>query len=473
MSNRSFARFAATAAIILATTPVFAARGTADFTRFVAIGDSYGAGFESNGLNERHQIYSWPAIIARQVGIPLCTVASTATENCFAQPLVSYPGVSSELTLIDVKPTLALAPGLGQPLVTTFGRPYNNLSIPGANVSDVLTITGAEANPTRGVEQLARFILRGLGTEVDQAIAQRPTFIAVWIGGNDFLGAVTAGTPKLLTPTATFSTAYNAMLDKLIAGAGSAGMVVGTLPTNPAGVPFLTTVPPFLVDPNTRQPVLGSDGKPIYFIADLGDGTVGQLPAGSYVTLPALSKIQTGQGLPPAFKNVPPFSLLPNTGKPLTDNDVITPTELTALLGRVGEYNAVITAAAAARNIPVADIKGLFDRFATGIAAGPFTLTSSFITGGLFSLDGVHLTDIGYTLFANEYIKAINSGYGTRIPLASLAKFIDNTAIGYPNSNGLRIEDASTLEIDRAAATSFLQIMQPPAGPKRLRAAGH
>ena len=47
----------------LAAVPMFAARGSADFTRFVAIGDSYGAGVESGSLNLNHQPFSWPAII--------------------------------------------------------------------------------------------------------------------------------------------------------------------------------------------------------------------------------------------------------------------------------------------------------------------------------------------------------------------------------------------------------------------------
>ncbi|MCU1347190.1 MAG: hypothetical protein JWO56_220 [Acidobacteria bacterium] len=468
--NQSFARIAAALAVVsmIAIPGIAASRGSADFTRLVAIGDSYGAGFESNSLNERHQVYSWPAILARQVGLPLCTATSTATDVCFAQPLVSYPGIGPEMVLVDLKPTIGLAGTTsGTPLMTAFGRPYNNLSIPGANVSDVTTIKGSEAQPTRGVEQLARFILRGLGTEVDQAVAQHPTFIAIWIGGNDFLGAVTAGTPKLLTPTDTFKTAYNAMLDKLIAGAPGAGMVVGTLPTNPAAVPFLTTVPPVLVDSTTRQPILVG-GKPFFFISDLGDGTVGQLPAGSLVLLSALSKVQSGFGLPA----VPPFNALPNAGKPLSDNDTITPTELTTLLTRVGEYNTVINEAAAARNIPVADIKGLFDTFASGkLFVGPFNLTSSYISGGLFSLDGVHLTDIGYTLFANEYIKAINRGYSAGIPLASVTSlFQDNGAFF---SNLSLVHDTTNLVVTPEASASMLRILQPAAQGKRLRAIGH
>ena len=55
-----------------------------------------------------------------------------------------------------------------------------------------------------------------------------------------------------------------------------------------------------------------------------------------------------------------------------------------------------------------------------------FAVNNSFVRGGLFSLDGTHLTDLGYVLFANEYIKAINAGYGTHIPLANVSQFLQN-----------------------------------------------
>ena len=88
---KRFARIAAGVALALSiAVPSFAAaRGKADFTRFVAIGDSYGAGVESGSLNLNHQQFSWPAIIAMQVGLKVCAPTAAATENCFAEPLHS------------------------------------------------------------------------------------------------------------------------------------------------------------------------------------------------------------------------------------------------------------------------------------------------------------------------------------------------------------------------------------------------
>src|SRR6187397_2908366 len=90
-------KFAAAVLIaVLVAVPMFAARGSADFSKLVALGDSYGAGFESGSLNERHQVWSWPAVLAKQVGYRLCTPADTAAADCFAQPLVSFAGVDVE-----------------------------------------------------------------------------------------------------------------------------------------------------------------------------------------------------------------------------------------------------------------------------------------------------------------------------------------------------------------------------------------
>src|SRR5438045_2824464 len=215
---RSFARIAAVALLAMAVAlPMFAARGSADFTTLAIIGDSFGAGYEAGSLNQNHQPFSWAAILAKQVGLTICQPTASATDHCFAIPLIAAPGLPGG-ELVFNGTTIVQVPGVGAPLMSGFQRPFNNLSVPGYTVGAVLTIKGTEANAQLGLP-----ILRGLGTEVDQAIALHPTFIATWIGGNDFLGAVSQGNPDLLTPTATFTAAYNAMLDTLVAGAPTAG----------------------------------------------------------------------------------------------------------------------------------------------------------------------------------------------------------------------------------------------------------
>jgi len=189
------------------------------------------------------------------------------------------------------------------------------------------------------------------------------------------------------------------------------------------------------------------------------------IPDGSFVTLAASSLLGSGFGIPAAL--APAFPQLPNAGKPLPGAVVLTPDEFSTIQSRIADYNNVITTAAAARNIPVADIKGLFDRVANGTEfVGPFQLTGAFITGGFFSLDGIHLTDIGYTMFANEYIKAINRGYDTHIPLASVADLLANNGATFLTLSGLPMT-TTEYSISPEAGTSMMQMLNPPKQVKR------
>jgi lysophospholipase L1-like esterase len=467
MRIKTFARIsAALAAVLLAAVPMFAAaRGSANFTNTVVLGDSYGAGVENGSLNEVHQPFSWGAQLARQLGA-----------SDFQIPTVSYPGIGPDLQLISlvgVSPTITPAAGQGSPTNLNLARPYNNLSIPGATVTDMITLTGADP-ATSTAKSFAQFILRRLGTPVQQAIALKPTFIAIFIGGNDALGAVLGGSSKLLTPTATFTTSYNAMLDQLIAGAPNAGMVVGNLPTHVATIPYATTIPTILINPADGKPVLNpATGTTIPYFTILDNGTPGALPAGSLVLLGARADLAQGYGIPPTLKTVPPFSLLPHTGEPLPDQDVLLPSEITAIEARAVEFNTVINAAASSRNIPVADVGALFDRILNKTEfVGPFQFTGAFITGGVFSFDGFHPTDIGYSLIANEYIKAINNGYGTHVPLISLTKFFQGNGALFPKtSTGAAFLAGDPWEI---TSESIKQIRSfGPAVPTRFRATGH
>lgn len=455
MSGKNALKCGLVLAIVLASAlPALAARGEADFTRYVALGDSYGAGVSNGSIVISHQLWSYPSVIARQVGIPICG----PDPGCigFQQPLVSQPGIGPELVLQSISP-LVIGPKAaeqGAPINLMLQRPYNNLSVPGFRVGNLLTTTGAEQG-----SGAAQFILRGQAPAVHQALALNPTFISIWIGGNDVLGGVLAADPAVMTPIEAFRTSYAQVLDTLIAGAPNAGMVTGTI-SNPILIPFATTVPPVLVNPATNQPVLGPDGLPIFFIADLGGGVIGQLTPGSLVTLSATPFLSTGYGIPPQL--APMFPQLPDAGKPLPAGVVITAAEAAAIVARANEVNDAIREIAAARDIPVVEYDELFADILDGINFAGIELDASFITGGIFSLDGFHLTDIGYTLFANEMIETINEEYGTRIPLASIVPFFANNA---PREEyGLLPPVHSFVFTGGAALNSLLQVGTPDDG---------
>jgi hypothetical protein len=79
--------------------------------------------------------------------------------------------------------------------------------------------------------------------------------------------------------------------------------------------------------------------------------------------------------------------------------------------------NATITSVANERGAALVDANGTLKRLATtGINVGGVTYNSSFLTGGVFSYDGVHPTAFGYAYIANLFIDAINAKFGGHIP---------------------------------------------------------
>ncbi|WP_019037101.1 hypothetical protein [Psychroflexus tropicus] len=99
---------------------------------------------------------------------------------------------------------------------------------------------------------------------------------------------------------------------------------------------------------------------------------------------------------------------------PLEDKWVLLPEEQDEIFNATVEFNQVISAAATANGFALLDANALLDQIASvGVSQNNLILTSELVTGGAFSLDGVHPTSRGYALIANEILKAIDSAYGT------------------------------------------------------------
>jgi lysophospholipase L1-like esterase len=379
--------FIALAAAFLGAAAVRADAQT-NFTTYVSVGDSLAAGFESSSLVETHQNRSVPALIARQAGV-----------QGFQQPLISEPGIPPEFTLVSLVPVPVIAPKAataGAPRNLALARPYNNLAVPGATSIDALTRT----TDAGGLHDL---ILRGLGTQVQQAVALRPTAITLWIGNNDVLGAALRGRAVdgvTLTPTATFRATYG----QIVAALKTTGafIVAANLP-DVTTIPFVTTIRPYVVNPTTGAPVLiGGARVPLI-------GPSGSLPSTALVTLAASTLLGQGIGIPTA---------LGGTGAPLPDEVVLDPSEIAIIQDHVAANNQAIREICGAANIPVLDVNGLLRELATtGRHVGGITLNSAFLSGGVFSYDGIHPNDVGYALMANEFIRVINASGGSLPPV--------------------------------------------------------
>jgi hypothetical protein len=111
-------------------------------------------------------------------------------------------------------------------------------------------------------------------------------------------------------------------------------------------------------------------------------------------------------------------------GVPLTNQQVLTTTEQVRVSNAQQSYNATIEALAAANGLAFADTRAALARVATtGVPFNGGVLTSTYATGGGFSLDGVHPSARGYAFAANTIIDAINATYGSTLPTVDIGAY--------------------------------------------------
>ncbi len=439
-----------------------------DFSRYVALGDSLTAGVVSNGSVQTYQQNSFPALIARQAGV-----------SGFQQPLVSAPGlppllrlVALNVTPLGVSPVIQVSPGLGAPLNVTLPTPYNNLGVDGFDSNDVISRVGNindfakhladyAAGKSGKAPAFADLVLRfpvfpGTSTPapaVAQAIALQPTFITVWIGSNDVLGAALTGVVVdgvTMTTKLDFQVRYTTLIGALRQARPNAPIVVGNL-VDVEAIPFVTTIKPYIVNPST--------GTHIPLI-----GEAGPLTEQDRVTLLASSLLAQGIGIPAAAGG---------TGQPLPEGSVdaaglhsgviLRAGEITAIKARIADLNDVINGVAAQFNAKVVDFHTYFNNLLTsGMTFGGVTLTPAFLTGGIFSYDGVHPQAIGYAIVAREWIRTINAGFGAKLPDINMRPFLTG------EGGSTTVMAASTL-FSQQAAVAMVKAYAPYALTDKLQ----
>ena len=449
--------------------PATVSAGSANFTTYIAVGNSLTAGYQSGGLSRAGQLQSYPSILATQFAL--------AGGGAFNQPLFAKADGSGYIKLLSVTnpadptaPTVApVTPSkangfLGEALDTVAGTQNRkfvllakytgtdnqNLGIPGIKVADVAT-NGYGFNNPLGFNP---FFERLLPSTPPQAFASyvnyvtervatlKPTFFTDWLGNNDVLGyASGGGIGDVLTPVADFTTKYNQVLT-VLTGGGAKGMVA-TIP-DVTNVPYFTTVPTAAVlakinatpipaalatavAAQLQIPALPPTAKLTLYITE-GTGTGASavkreataadlllLPANSYINTPSgASPFPNGIGLVIPGASAQVAGALAAASNALPSSLVLDATEKGLAVARTNELNAVIRASATTYKVALFDANSFFRTVASsGIATNAVSNTTTYASGNLFSLDGVHPTPRGYAVVANEMLKAINATYGS------------------------------------------------------------
>lgn len=480
--------------------------GTADFSTYVALGNSLTAGFTDGALFQAGQSFSLPNILSQKFAL--------VGGGSFTQPLTNdnFGGLAAGGDRIQ-DPRLVFGGAGPVPLESIIGDvtvttdivlnnptgPFNNLGVPGAKSFHLLAPGyGNLANVSLGLAN--PFFVRMTGSTPDVSVielgvAQSPSFFSLWIGNNDVLGYATTGgdgtnpiTPSAGPAGVGFDATYATLIGALTAN-GAQG-VVANIP-NVTSIPHFTTVPHNPLDPTdeafapqipTLNGIFGQLNQVFAFlqvpersivfstteaseviirdetlpdlsaeiagvlgasptfpafvqsfglpaeaaplVANLLGATYGQVreaTAEDLFVLPSSSVIGTvntssvanlvGQGLP---QNLAGQFSVEGISLPLEDKWVLIPSEQEELATATAAFNATIANVAGGAGLGLVDANALLDQLASGgITDGSFTLTSRLVTGGAFSLDGIHPTARGYALLANEFMKAIDATYGS------------------------------------------------------------
>lgn len=270
--------------ILVQTDPVITGEaGSANFTKFVSIGNSLTAGYQAGALFDYGQMNSYPAIMAQQfayvsVNDPFDQPMTGSSNGCYnptggctlGRLVLFDPDGSGPLS---VRPAPAGTTGMPAPYntdVTDHGKaldPYtgnkdnlNNFGVPGIILAQALTpATGGPPPPAPNQAYnpyFARFAKNpstdGVtgSTIISDALATNPTFVSFWLGNNDVLGYAVGGAsnPSILTGVATFTAQYSAAIDAILAHPNNVKMVVGNIPN-------VTTIPYFRLVPHNPVPL--------------------------------------------------------------------------------------------------------------------------------------------------------------------------------------------------------------------------
>jgi lysophospholipase L1-like esterase len=291
----------------------------------------------------------------------------------------------------------------------------------------------AKLDPASNANTLTSFILGGL-TQTQMMRRAQPTFVSVWIGNNDVLGAATslpqAGDSTKITSVANFQTRYGALLDTVESVGPRGAVLIGV--ANVTRIPYFSAGATYWAIKNHLAP---PDSFPTLFTVSNNCAPVATtIPGarGDSVLVPfpyGLQLLSTAVAGAPA-----------NLDCADTVASIVVPSELTKLVTAVTAYNAFISSQATSRGYAYLNPNTILDSLALAGAIPPFPrifnaagafnpcngtpakttpppLPATPPPFGLFiSCDGVHPSGAAHRLIADHLRGVINTAYTTAIP---------------------------------------------------------
>lgn len=418
--------------------------GTADFTKFIAIGDGHTAGYMDDGLSLDGQKNSLGAILQQQLimeGAPAIEMPWMSNQNIglnvngLSRLILGYKtdcqGISS---LSPVRVSLQGETSAFSSSAYNPSKKYSNFGVPGLRMIDMVSTDFGNINLPQHNAFFARmskdqFNLPGSGnySSVQENIFDGgyPTFCSIYLGIEDVLPYARSGatqhpmSPLAGLPGVGFEESLTQLCEQL--SSQNVKAVIATIP-NISDWPFFNTIPyNGLTLDAEKAASLNQIYNPIgisfvvganpFMVADPNAGMFGVRPAvpGEKILLTApLDSVKCNQ-----MGSIFPFR----------NEFVLTTDELATIQLRIDEFNAVIRQKATTYGFALVETGDFYDKLTTGFTYNGATLSAKFVSGGAFSLDGIHLNPRGNALLANEFIKAINKKFSAKIPLINALNY--------------------------------------------------
>lgn len=398
--------------------------GNLNLFRYIAIGDGFTAGVMNSdvhtkellGLYEEGQAHSFPRLISNQF--------KYLEDIEFQQPVMSGNG-SGYLQLTAISPSLCPATGSNPALEkmnpqTGWASPYqssgllNNVGIPNLKLSDLSQDSLVYANPF-----FNRINPHNLNFP-DYVKETRPGFFTLWLGMEDLIAYALSGADDPATQPLdpeSFGTTLKLVVDYLLLSAPEANGVVANLPD-------ITLFPYFA---NNTYEYISPDncnGTPraIYITTESGIRAAG---AEDHLLLPVYDHIGTSYGTGQEFGL--------RAENPVPEGWVLDKDEIAKIRWMVEGYNIKIKTIVSAINeqkespvLTTVNLNYLFYKMSNGgYTEDGVEISNEYLTGGVFSLDGIYLTPRGYALVANAFIQEINtfSYFAATIPPINITDY--------------------------------------------------
>lgn len=399
--------------------------GDIDPTRFVMIGGGHAAGYMDDALYTYGQENSLANMIAKQL--------AEVGGRSFAQPLVTTGSVGVSATGLahmelgyktDCKGVTSLSPvrvaGTGDAsiwndLLYSATTPFGNYGIPGMKVSEVNTASYGNVNG-----YFKRMASSPTASLMDDVIATDPTFFSLFLGVEDVLTYAKAGGKDVTLPTPSeFENAYRPIVEQLV-GNGAKG-VLATIP-EVTKMPYFTTIPyNGLTLDAANNITLNSIYNPLDFYFEEGSNPF--MVVDSAANDFAVRQMFPGELL---LLSLPLDSVKCNQVGvlfPIRDEFYLDLNEINFIRVRVSEYNSIIRSIANEYGLALTDVHAYAQTLTDGFTYNGVSMSAKFVSGGAYSLDGIHMNPRGNALLANQFIKSINAKYNALIPQLNTMDF--------------------------------------------------